>query len=275
MRRHEDQILDELNVKTLELIARDATLVSYRIKPNLPVIGKRYGKLIPAIREYLATADGAAIAAAVARGEHADVRRRRRVARRSSRPTCSSRAPRPKASRARRRAATSSGSTRRSTTRCAREGLARELVRAVQDARKQAGLEVADRIVLLVEGDAAGRRGARASYRDYLMSETLASTWRKPGARASSLRAQEQGEAQLGHPPRARSGRARMSDAALVRLERRRVELAVARRRRDRGSISGRSALIIGVGSKSSSGSFCCRCSSSCGCTTKARRSVS
>ena len=69
VRRHEDQILEELNVKKLELIARDATLVSYRIKPNLPVIGKRYGKLIPAIREYLATADGAAIAAAVARGE--------------------------------------------------------------------------------------------------------------------------------------------------------------------------------------------------------------
>src|SRR6185503_16972000 len=68
VRRHEDQILDELNVKRLELIARDASLVSYRIKPNLPVIGKRYGKSIPAIRQYLATADGAAIAAAVARG---------------------------------------------------------------------------------------------------------------------------------------------------------------------------------------------------------------
>jgi isoleucyl-tRNA synthetase len=68
VRRHEEQILDELNVKRLELIARDATLVSYRIKPNLPLIGKRYGKLIPAIREYLAKADGGAIAAAVARG---------------------------------------------------------------------------------------------------------------------------------------------------------------------------------------------------------------
>ena len=69
VRRHEEQILDELNVKRVELIARDAALVTYRIKPNLPVIGKRYGKLIPAIRDYLAKADGAAIAAAVARGE--------------------------------------------------------------------------------------------------------------------------------------------------------------------------------------------------------------
>src|SRR5690606_28343507 len=66
---HGDQILEELNVKAVELLPRDASLVSYRIKPNLPLLGKRYGKLIPAIREHLAGADGSAIAAAVARGE--------------------------------------------------------------------------------------------------------------------------------------------------------------------------------------------------------------
>ena len=48
---HQDQILEELNVKAIEFIARDAGLVSYRIKPNLPRIGKQYGKLIPAIRK--------------------------------------------------------------------------------------------------------------------------------------------------------------------------------------------------------------------------------
>ncbi len=74
-----------------------------------------------------------------------------------------------------------------------REGLARELVRAVQDARKQAGLEVADRIVLSVEGDAAVM-AALAEHRDYLMSETLATAWRKPGS-GEFVAAQEQGEA--------------------------------------------------------------------------------
>ncbi|MGY8795110.1 MAG: isoleucine--tRNA ligase, partial [Woeseiales bacterium] len=50
---HRDQVLEELNVKTIEFIARDAGLVSYRIKPNLPRIGKQYGKLIPHIRKAL------------------------------------------------------------------------------------------------------------------------------------------------------------------------------------------------------------------------------
>ena len=65
---HSEQILDELNVKDIEFIARDAGLVSYVIKPNLPKLGKQYGKLLPKIRTALAAADGAAIAAAAAGG---------------------------------------------------------------------------------------------------------------------------------------------------------------------------------------------------------------
>ncbi|NIQ27867.1 MAG: hypothetical protein GTN88_15745, partial [Gammaproteobacteria bacterium] len=51
---HKEQILEELNVKRVEFIARDAGLVSYHIKPNLPKLGKQYGKLVPAIRKALA-----------------------------------------------------------------------------------------------------------------------------------------------------------------------------------------------------------------------------
>jgi isoleucyl-tRNA synthetase len=56
------------------------------------------------------------------------------------------------------------------------EGAARELVRTVQDARKSAGLEVSDRIVLGVSGS-AGVEAALAVHRDYLMAETLAVEW--------------------------------------------------------------------------------------------------
>jgi isoleucyl-tRNA synthetase len=192
VRRHEDQILEELNVKKLELIARDAKLVSYRIKPNLPVIGKRYGKLIPAIRQYLAAADGAAIAAAVASGdtqrfvidgqelaiEPADLLVESASAEGFA---CAE------------EGGYLVGLDTELTDQLRREGVARELVRAVQDARKQAGLEVADRIALFVEGDDA-IAAALEEYRDYVMSETLATAWRLPTADAFVVR-QEQGEA--------------------------------------------------------------------------------
>jgi len=54
------------------------------------------------------------------------------------------------------------------------EGLARELVRLVQEARKGAELEVSDRIVLAIE--AGGELAAAfAAHRDYVAGETLAS----------------------------------------------------------------------------------------------------
>jgi isoleucyl-tRNA synthetase len=67
-------------------------------------------------------------------------------------------------------------------------------VRAVQDARKQAGLEVSDRIELIVEGDEQVGAAVR-DYRDYVMSETLASKWRAPTSEGAFVARQEQGEA--------------------------------------------------------------------------------
>jgi isoleucyl-tRNA synthetase len=192
VRRHEEQILDELNVKRLELIARDATLITYRIKPNLPVIGKRYGKLIPKIREYLKTADGGAIAAAVARAEaQTFVIDGESLTIEPADLLVESAAAEGFACAEEQGFLVGLDTTLDDALR--REGLARELVRAVQDARKQAGLEVADRIVLLVEGDAAVT-AAVDEHRDYLMSETLATAWRKPGAQ-EFVAAQEQGDA--------------------------------------------------------------------------------
>ena len=53
------------------------------------------------------------------------------------------------------------------------EGQAREFVRRVQDLRKSANLEVADRIRLFVEASVALSTAIEA-HRDYIMAETLA-----------------------------------------------------------------------------------------------------
>ena len=56
-----------------------------------------------------------------------------------------------------------------------REGLARDIVRAVQLARQQAGLEVTDRIALTLDGDGTLIDAARA-HEEYIAGETLATS---------------------------------------------------------------------------------------------------
>ena len=53
------------------------------------------------------------------------------------------------------------------------EGLAREVVRAVQEARKEAGLEIADRIGLWLEADGELAEAVRA-HEAWIMGEVLA-----------------------------------------------------------------------------------------------------
>ena len=51
---YEDIVKEELNVKTIELGAEMSQYVNFEIKPNLPVLGKEYGRLIPKIKEEIA-----------------------------------------------------------------------------------------------------------------------------------------------------------------------------------------------------------------------------
>lgn len=49
-----DIVKDELNVKEIDLGAEMSDYVNFEIKPNLPVLGKEYGKLIPRIKQAIA-----------------------------------------------------------------------------------------------------------------------------------------------------------------------------------------------------------------------------
>ena len=172
---HQDQVLEELNVKAVEFIARDAGIVSYRIKPNMPSLGKQgLGKQIPALKQWLEKeADGAAIARAVAKGEAYPVpflddpinAEDFLVETHSAEGYA---------------CAEDAGYLAALDTSMSDalldEGVAREIVRSIQDARKQAGLEVSDRIVLGVSGSAGVER-ALAAHKDYVMAETLATKW--------------------------------------------------------------------------------------------------
>jgi isoleucyl-tRNA synthetase len=58
-----------------------------------------------------------------------------------------------------------------------REGMARDIVRQVQDLRKKSGLEMEDRIALYLGTESAGLRQAIEAHRTYIANETLATQW--------------------------------------------------------------------------------------------------
>ena len=64
-----DIVKDELNIKEVDLGAEMAEYVNFEIKPNLPVLGKEYGKLIPQIREALGKCNQMELATKVQNGE--------------------------------------------------------------------------------------------------------------------------------------------------------------------------------------------------------------
>ncbi|HUN28088.1 MAG TPA: isoleucine--tRNA ligase [Steroidobacteraceae bacterium] len=176
--RHGAWILDELNVKRLELIPPDARLVRYEIKPNLPILGKRFGKRLAAVRVALSHLDAAAVAARAARGESIELT----LAGEPIELT-------PETLLIETRAAEGLACAEEGgylvgldttlTDELVREGLAREIVRSVQEARKQAGLNVADRIALEIRGDEAVT-AALDAHRDYVAAETLVTQWAHP-----------------------------------------------------------------------------------------------
>ena len=51
---YSDIVKEELNVKQVQLGAEMSDYVNFEIKPNLPVLGKEYGRLIPKIKEEIA-----------------------------------------------------------------------------------------------------------------------------------------------------------------------------------------------------------------------------
>ena len=63
-----DIVKDELNVKKVELGADMSKYVNFEIKPNLPVLGKEYGRYIPKIKQEIAKFDQMELATKVKNG---------------------------------------------------------------------------------------------------------------------------------------------------------------------------------------------------------------
>jgi isoleucyl-tRNA synthetase len=170
--RLEDQLREELNVKEVRYL-EDDDFLDYQIKPNLPLLGRRLGKRIPALRAALGAADAGAIAAAVQAGQPVtlDV---------AGEPLTlepealllDARSPEGYVAVEERGYLVALDTEL--TAELVREGLARDAVRLVQDARKQAGLDVADRIELWLEATDPVAAAALLEHDAVVRGETLA-----------------------------------------------------------------------------------------------------
>ena len=173
--RHQNDVLDELNVKALEVLDSSTGLLRYRIKPNLRLLGPRLGRRLPALR---ATLDGLGVqqAGAVARAVEEEQPVTFQLGEESitlaSDEVLVESAPLEGYAVAQESGIQVALDTTL-TEALRHEGIARDLVRAVQEVRKAAGLTLSDRITLYLSGEEM-LGSLLAVWGDYLRGETLA-----------------------------------------------------------------------------------------------------
>jgi isoleucyl-tRNA synthetase len=164
----------ELNVKELDFVSETSELVSYSAKPNYRSLGPRFGKNMPQVAAAVEALDAAHVAAVLAEGGEIGIAID--GADHSLGPDDVTLALQPlEGYEVEAEAGHAVALQLELDDELRREGLAREIVHAVQNARKAAGLEITDRIDLTLAGDPDLIAAAKA-HQDYLAGEVLATT---------------------------------------------------------------------------------------------------
>jgi len=170
---HGAVVCEELNVKSLEFTTEPEKYIDYQIQPDFKRLGPRVGKQIPAVKKALGSADGAALLAQFKREgkvvlelpeggvelTEEDVQVRLQ---------------------AKEGWAAAQGTqcvvvlSTEITPELVAEGIARDLVRLIQDRRKELGCEFTDRIELGIVTESDEIRSAIETHAEYVAQETLA-----------------------------------------------------------------------------------------------------
>jgi isoleucyl-tRNA synthetase len=167
-------ILDELNVKAFDFVAEAGQLVDYQVLPNNKLLGPKFGQQFPAVRQALATLSPAEVVAMVNAGEPVMISLNDIATELAPDEIVVSSQPAEGLAVAADRLVTVAIDTILSDELLA-EGLAREIVRRVQNMRKEANFNIEDRIMLTYQ---AGGRPVHVfeDWSDYIKTETLATT---------------------------------------------------------------------------------------------------
>ena len=172
--RLQDLVREELNVKQLRFVSAADELGRYEVKPNYGALGPRFGKRMPQVAAAVAALNSAHVAESLSDdrpiGIAIDGREHQLTAddlQLAMRPLDGYQLEREGSHAVALELALDDD--------LRREGLAREVVHAVQAARKTAGLAVEDRIALTLGGDPE-LIGAVRACENYVTEETLATS---------------------------------------------------------------------------------------------------
>jgi isoleucyl-tRNA synthetase len=168
-----DLFTDELNVKQVRLLDSATEAVSHAVKPLPKQLGQKYGSKFPAIQKAILAMNSEQAAHTLLEGKALSV---------ETNGTSYEILPEEVEVKALAKegfAVAEEGPYVAAlvtdlTPELVQEGLAREFVRRVQDLRKSADLDVADRIELFVEAT-PGLRSAVEKHKEYITAETLTS----------------------------------------------------------------------------------------------------
>jgi len=186
--RLEPLVLDELNVKRLRFVSDADELGVWELKPNYRALGPRFGKHMPRVAAAVAALDAGSVAETLGAGGSVGVSvdgQEHMLG-----PGDLTLVMRPREGyQLERSGAHAVALDLGLDDGLRREGLAREVVHAVQSARKGAGLAVEDRIALTLAGDEEVLEAVRA-HEPYVAAETLAVELAYDGAAALAPGAQ-------------------------------------------------------------------------------------
>ena len=168
---HADILADELNVKRVRALDASAEALTHTVKPLPKQLGQKYGNKFPALQKAILAMNAEEVARTLLSGQPLKV---------SVDGTEYGILPEEVEVKANAKsgfAVAEEGAYVAAlvtdlTPELVQEGLAREFVRRVQDLRKSADLDVADRVNLFVEAT-AGLKSAVEAHKDYITAETL------------------------------------------------------------------------------------------------------
>ncbi len=170
----EDHFLEELNVKKVSLRIDATDVIEVSLEPNMKTLGPKFGKNASAARKAIESLDGKKVEDALAKGETASISVDGQTMAIDAEDFTIVK------SYGDDWAGASEGQTivmidKRLTPDLKNEGIARDIVRNVQNLRKDAGLDIADRIKLSLVSDSQAIDLAIEAFSDYIAAETLAS----------------------------------------------------------------------------------------------------